>query len=146
MNGLCHSPMMILIDTNVFSEMVKPRPDDRVVDWMFKRRNETLLSTIVVSELSVGIRATRGAAKRALLHPWLDRLIARHADRIVTFDLAAAKRWGDLAGNMIIGDRRSGYADSLIAAQALALDVPIATRNIRDFEESGAILIDPWAT
>ena len=54
---------MIFVDTNVFSELVKPRAEDRVVAWLFERRHETLLSTLVVAELSVGIRTTRGPDK-----------------------------------------------------------------------------------
>lgn len=136
---------MILIDTNVFSELVKPRPEDRVVDWLFQHRRETLLSSIVIAELSVGIRTTRGAAKRALLLPWLERLIERHEGRIVVFDAETAKSWGELASRLILTGDRSGHFDSLLAAQALALGVPIATRNIRDFENSGVPLIDPWS-
>lgn len=86
------SNSMILIDTNVFSELTKPRPDNRVVDWLFARRNQTLLSTIVVAELTIGIRTTRGKTHRTMLASWLDRLIARHQDRIATFDLASAAK------------------------------------------------------
>ncbi|CAN5318922.1 type II toxin-antitoxin system VapC family toxin [soil metagenome] len=137
---------MILVDTNVFSELTKPRSDDHVVDWLFAHRNETLLSTIVVAELTVGIRNTRGADKRALLLPWLERLIARHAGRIVDFDLAAAQSWGAFAAKVLIADQRMGSRqfDTLLAAQALALDVPLATRNVRDFEDIGVRLINPW--
>ncbi|MBV9884784.1 MAG: PIN domain-containing protein [Sphingomonadaceae bacterium] len=136
---------MILIDTNVFSELVKPRPEACVVDWLFQHRRETLLSTIVIAELSVGIRTTRGQAKRALLFPWLNRLIERHEGRIAQFDVEAAKSWGELASSLILTGERSGHFDSMLAAQGLALGVPIATRNIRDFERSGVSLIDPWA-
>ena len=135
---------MILVDTNVFSELTKPRVEDRVVDWLFEHRNETLLSTIVVAELSIGIRTTPGASKRALLGGTLDRIVERHAGRMVPFDLPAARRWGEMGGQMIVSGGRSGLLDSMIAAQALVLDVPVATRNTRDFEDTGVTLIDPW--
>lgn len=137
---------MILVDTNVFSEITKPKPDNRVVDWLFAHRDETLLSTIVVAELSVGIRNTRGGSNRALLFPWLDRLIERHENRIVAFDLPSAQRWGEFAAKVLISEQRVGSRqfDTLLAAQALALDVPLATRNVRDFDGTEVRLIDPW--
>ena len=137
---------MILVDTNVFSELTKPVPDGHVVDWLWQHRNETLLSTIVVAELSVGIRNTPGAAKRAMLLPWLERLKQHHKDRIVAFDLATAERWGEFAAQVLIADQRVGSRqfDSLIAAQALTLDVPLAPRNVRDFDATDIRLINPW--
>jgi toxin FitB len=138
---------MILVDTNVFSELTKPQPHNHVVAWLFAHRDETLLSTIVVAELTVGIRCTNGASKRALLLPWLARLIELHEDRIVTFDLPSAQRWGEFASQVLISEQRVGSRqfDTLIAAQAMTLDVPLATRNGRDFEEIALKVIDPWA-
>ena len=109
---------MILVDTNVFSELVRPSPDNRVVDWLHEHRKETLQSTIVVAELAIGIRTTRGQRTRALLLPWLDRLIERHSDRVVTFDLASAKCWGEFGSKVLISDQRVGSRqfDTLIAA------------------------------
>jgi predicted nucleic acid-binding protein len=135
---------MIFVDTNVFSELTKPLADDKVVDWLFEHRLQTLLSTLVVAELSVGIRTTPGPAKRTMLRGWLERLIGRHQDRIIPFDLHAARRWGEMAGQVIVTGGRSGYVDSLLAAQALVLDVPVATRNVSNFADTGVALIDPW--
>ena len=139
---------MILADTNVFSELTKPRPDDRVVEWLFAHRNETLLSTVVVAELTVGVRTTPGSGYRRMLAGWLDRLIERHSGRIVSFDLPAAQRWGEFAAKVLISEQRIGSRqfDTLIAAQALTLDLPLATRNVRDFEGTDVRLIDPWRT
>lgn len=137
---------MILVDTNVFSELVKPAPDANVVDWLFNHRRETLLSSLVVAEIDAGVRTTSGAAKRKLLQAWLDRLIAEHAERIVDFDLRAARRWAGFQSAVLIADRRAGTRaiDTLLAAQALALDVPFATRNARNFEDTEVTIIDPW--
>jgi predicted nucleic acid-binding protein len=137
---------MILIDTNVFSEITKPRPDDRVVDWLFEHRNDTLLSTIVVAELSVGVRTTRGRAHRAMLMGWLKRLIERHEGRVIDFDLASAAKWGEFGSAVLIREDRVGARefDTLIAAQALHLGIPLATRNWRHFDGIGLEVIDPW--
>lgn len=137
---------MILIDTNVFSEVTKPRPDDRVVEWLFSRRDDTLLSTIVVAELTVGIRTTRGRTHRAMLLGWLERLIVRHKGRVVDFGLGAAAKWGEFGSAVLIREGRVGSRefDTLIAAQALHLGVPLATRNWRHFDGIGLEVIDPW--
>jgi predicted nucleic acid-binding protein len=137
---------MILVDTNVFSELVKPVPNANVVDWLFAHRDQTLLSTIVVAEIEFGVRTTRGADKRKMLSGWLERLIERHEGRIVEFDLPAARRWAAFSAGVLIADERAGsrHFDTLIAAQALVLDVPLATRNLRHFERTEVRIIDPW--
>ena len=139
---------MILVDTNVFSEITKARPDDMVVDWLFARRNDTLLSTIVVAELTIGIRTTPGARKRDMLMRWLDRLVARHEGRVVPFDLAHAAKWAEFGSKVLISEQRVGSRqfDTLIAAQAMTLDVPLATRNARDFEDIALTVVNPWET
>jgi predicted nucleic acid-binding protein len=137
---------MIFVDTNVFSELTKPVADDRVIEWLFEHRFQTLLSTLVVAELSLGIRTTPGPAKRKMLRGWIERLIERHEDRIVPFDLPASRRWGEMAGQIIVTGGRSGYVDSLLAAQALVLNVAVATRNVSNFRDTGVAVIDPWST
>mgnify|MGYP006331835989 CR=1 FL=1 len=138
---------MILVDTNVFSEVTKPLPNDRIVDWLFRHRNETLLSSIVVAELTIGIRTTSGARMRALLMPWLARLIERHNGRVVPFDLDHAAKWGEFGSKVLISEQRVGSRqfDTLIAAQAMTLGVPLATRNVRDFEDIDLVTVNPWA-
>jgi predicted nucleic acid-binding protein len=128
--------------------LVKPVPEARVVDWLFAHRGETLLSTLVVAEIDVGVRTTPGANKRRMLRGWLARLIEQHADRIVTFDLAAAHCWASFNAAVLIADERVGtrMIDTLLAAQALALGVPFATRNVRHFKDTEVRVIDPWAT
>lgn len=137
---------MIFVDTNVFSELTKPAAEDRVVDWLYAHRRETLLSTLVAAELRRGVRTTRGPDKRALLHRWLDRLIERHEGRIIPFDIEDANRWGEMAGGMIVSGGRSGRIDSMIAAQALRRGLPVATRNVGDFEQTGVEIVNPWGT
>jgi len=135
---------MILIDTGVFSELTKSRPDSRVVDWLFAHRHETLLSTIVIAELGAAIRTTRGAENRRLLTLWLGRLIARHEGRVLPFGTEAAKRWAEFVAELILTGRYSDHHDSQIAAQALVRGVPIATRESWSFEKLGSSLVDPW--
>lgn len=139
---------MILVDTNVFSELIKSKPDDAVVEWLFEHRKQTLLSSLVVAELDFGVRTTPGPDKRKMLRGWLERLIEQHEGRIVDFDLAAARRWAGMSAGVLIADLRAGSRpfDTLIAAQALVLDVSLATRNFRHFEATEVKIIDPWQT
>jgi predicted nucleic acid-binding protein len=93
----------------------------------------------------VGIGTTRGAAKRRMLERWLRRVIVNHEDgRIVSFEAEHALRWGEFASQMIVSGARAPFVDSLLCAQALALSVPVATRNLDDFRLPGVTLIDPW--
>jgi toxin FitB len=137
---------MILVDTNVFSELVKPVPDANVVNWLFRHRHETLLSAIVAAEIDIGVRTTSGPDKRKILAGWLDRLIEAHDKRIVDFDLSCARRWASFSAAVLIADMRAGSRafDTLIATQALELGVPLATRNVRHFEGIGLEIINPW--
>jgi predicted nucleic acid-binding protein len=138
--------LTILVDTNVFSELVKPVPDDRVVAWLFANRRETLLSSLVVAEIDFGIRTTPGPAKRKLLSAWLERLVETHKGRIVDFNLPAARKWAGFQSAVLIADIRAGTRtiDTLLAAQALALDVALVTRNAVHFEDTDVRVINPW--
>lgn len=137
---------MILIDTNVFSEIIRPIPDPKVVDWLYERRGKTLLSSLVAAGIDLGIRTTPGPAKRRMLERWFARLIEQHSGRIVNFDLAAARCWAGFNTAVLLADIRAGTRpmDLLLAAQALALDVPFATRNAIHFEDTEVRVIDPW--
>lgn len=137
---------MILIDTNVFSEIIRPVPDPNVVDWLFERRAKTLLSSLVAAEIDLGIRTTPGGAKRRMLEGWFVRLLEQHKGRIIDFDLAAARCWAGFNTKALLADIRAGTRpmDLLLAAQALALDVPFATRNVVHFKDTDVRVIDPW--
>ena len=137
---------MILVDTNVFSEIIRPVPDPTVVDWLYERRTETLLSSLVAAEIDLGIQTTSGAAKRRLLEAWFGRLLEKHEGRIVNFDLAAARCWAGFNTRALLADIRAGTRpmDLLMAGQALALDVPFATRNAVHFEDTDVRVINPW--
>jgi toxin FitB len=135
---------MILVDTNVWSEVTKPSRNPRVVDWLRAHDKHTMLSVIVAGEIEQGIAMTSGPEKRRVLTEWKRELLEDHADRIVEFDLQAALKWGELAAPFR-RDRRNGLVvDFMLAAQAITRDFAIATRNGRDFPIEGITVIDPW--
>ena len=135
---------MILADTNVWSELTRHPGDPRVIDWLHEHREQLMLSTIVIGEIRFGIGITRSQRKRQLLAAWLNRLIERHRERILPFDLPSSLRFGDVLAELQLTGRHAGYADAQLAAQALAHGHAIATRNVRHFEPAGVSLIDPW--
>lgn len=135
---------MILLDTNVLSELTRPRPSPRVVAWL--DANEPLLGvpTIVVAELRYGIaRMPAGRRKSSLLQFW--RMTCdRFRGRIFSFDERAAEVYGDVAARAERGGARLNVADGQIAAIALVQGMRVATRDVGDFEASGVPLVNPW--
>jgi toxin FitB len=136
---------MILVDTNVFSELQKTQPDKRVVAWLHAHKDETILSVIVIAEIRFGIQLTSGERKRSILIGWLERLIAEHAGtRTLIFDTASGLKYGDIMARLQLAGQHAGIHDGQIAAQALVHGHQIATRNAKDFRHDDVEVIDPW--
>lgn len=135
--------MSYLVDTNVLSELRRPKPDTKVVAWFEHRPPSTLyLSVLTVGEIRKGIEAMPASARRQTLLDWLEvDLPAFFAGRILSVDEAVAHRWGRLQAS---AGRPIPAIDSLIAATALHHGLTLVTRNTRDFAFPGLELIDPW--
>jgi predicted nucleic acid-binding protein len=135
---------MILVDTNVWSELTRPEPDAAVRAWELKYAPRLWLATVVIGELLSGAHLLpEGTRKEAFLEGY-EALISTHADRIVGFDLEAARKYGAVLAHQERTGRNPGTADTQIAAMALAKGMKLATRNVRHFEGLGLELIDPW--
>ncbi len=132
---------MILVDTNVWSENAKPNGVRKVVQWIETNRDDLWLSTIVIAEFQAGIENPAALHKRDRLQTWLTALETINSDRTLPFDSRAAHVLGKL---LLAKPQDKKMLDTLLAAQALSRDCPIATRNVRDFEWTGAKLINPW--
>ena len=134
---------MILLDTNVLSELTRPRPSPRVVAWL--DANEPLLAvpTIVLAELRYGIaRMPAGHRKSSLLRFW--RMTCdRFRGRIFSLD-ERAEVYGDVAAQAERGGTRLNVADGQVAAIALVQGMRVAARDVGDFEASGVPLVNPW--
>ena len=133
---------MFLIDTVTLSELRRRERDPRVVAWFERQRTTDLfLSVISIGEIERGIarqRATDPGFSDALA-AWLDRVLALYGERIVPFDLKTARRWGVLSAAL-----GNDSADLMIAATALEHGLIVVTRNVSDFEPTGAIVLDPF--
>lgn len=137
---------MIILDTNVISERLRPDPDEMVLRW-FKRtlRSEARLTIITVAELRGGAARLPQGRRRAELEQVVEDLVNdSFRDRIETFDLPASRAYAGVVEASRRAGRPTSMADAMIAAICLARAVPLATRNIKDFEETGVTLINPW--
>lgn len=132
---------MILVDTNVWSETSKPNGSRKVVRWIADNKNQLWLSTIVIAEIRAGIENPDAADKRNEIEDWLATIEKGQASRTLFFDRPAAYALGKL---LIWKPQDKKMLDALLAAQAIAHDCPIATRNVKDFEWTGVKLINPW--
>jgi predicted nucleic acid-binding protein len=137
---------MIIIDTNVISEMMKPSPTTSVLDWFNEQEALSLyLTTISIGEIGYGIRALPDGRRRRLLTEGFEALLAAAFEtRILDFDEAAAYRYGDVMCSRKEMGRPLSSLDRQIIAIALAHASAVATRNIRDFEDCGLTIINPF--
>ncbi len=138
--------MTYLLDTNVVSELRKigdGKADANVVAWVGREDSTAFfLSAITILELERGILGVqrRDSRQGARLRTWLDNHVRpEFAGRILSIDDAVATR----CAHLHIPDRRN-EVDALIAATALVHELTVVTRNVRDFEGTGAIIVDPW--
>ena len=132
---------MYLLDTNVVSELRRPRPHQGVVNWIQDLPAEQLhLSAVTVGEIQAGIEITReqDAAKAEELEAWLEQVLTTFS--VLGIDAAAFREWARLM------HRRSDtlVQDALIAAVAIANRLTVVTRNVRDFNQLGVPVLDPF--
>jgi toxin FitB len=137
---------MILLDTNVLSEAMNPRPEPVVVEWIDAQDPEELWTcTIVVAEVLSGLDLMPDGSRQKQLRERTEHMFATlFADRILNLDLAAARAYGRVLRIRNSMGRPVDEMDALIAATALAHGATLATRNIPDFERCGIPLVNPW--
>ena len=138
---------LVVLDTNVISEFMRPAPDAGVVAWVSRLPPAALCTTAVtVAEVRFGIARLSGGRRRILLTDTADEVFSAFADRVLPFDASAAGYYADI---VVERDRAgaplSGF-DAQIAAICKARFASLATRNTSDFSRLGLHLIDPWTT
>ena len=138
---------MILVDTNVVSEIMAVVPSNAVIEWINHQDTAALyLSTISIAEISYGLRVLPDGKRRCQLQERFENFVeVAFKHRILSFDEAAARTYGDVMGYRKEIGRPLGIPDGQIAAIARTNNCVVATRNIRDFEECGLDLINPFA-
>lgn len=136
---------MIVLDTNVVSEAMKPEPHAAVRAWLNEQAAETLyLSSVTLAELLFGIRALPAGKRRNMLGKALDGLLDLFPDRVLPFDTEAARHYAELAVTARSGGRGFPTPDGYIAAIAAAKGFIVATRDTSPFEAAGLKVINPW--
>jgi hypothetical protein len=131
---------MYLLDTNVVSELRKPRPHGAVVAWLQGVDDASLhLSAVTVGEIQAGIEMTRGQdeSKAAALEAWLELAAASY--NVLPMDAATFRIWARLMHR-----RTAAYEDAMIAATARAHHLTVVTRNVADFSPFGVPVLNPF--
>jgi predicted nucleic acid-binding protein len=127
-----------LLDTNILSELMRPRPEAKVTGWIAAQNIETLfLSVVSIGELETGFTTMLDAQRRARLEASLERHMALlFPGRVLPVTQAIATRWGRLSGLRQTAGRPLGVPDRIIFATALEHDLTVVTRNTKDFRSS----------
>jgi toxin FitB len=136
---------MIILDTNLISEVMKPSANADVVGWLNEQAIETLyLSSVTVAELLFGIGNLPTGKRKHVLNTALEQLLALFNSRILTFDEAAARSYAQVALRARAAGKGISVADGYIAAMAAANSFIVATRDTAPFYAAGVEVINPW--
>jgi toxin FitB len=136
---------MIILDTNVVSEAMKPEAHQAVRAWLNHQVNETLyLSSVTLAELLFGIRSLPVGKRQDLLAQTLDGLMRLFRDRVLPFDMDAAACYADLAVTAKNSGRGFPTPDGYIAAIAASRGFMVASRDTAPFAAVGVKVINPW--
>lgn len=137
---------MIILDTSVLSEFMRPQPADAVVDWLNRQDAETVwIASIVVLEIRFGLELLDNSERRLRLEQAFETVVSRDlGGRVLPFDSAAADRTARLAALARRQGRSIELRDAMIAGTAARHGALLATRNVRHFVECGIELVDPW--
>ena len=137
---------MILLDTNVVSEPLRPEPNTAVIAWIDAQPLETLfLSVITVAELRAGLALLPAGKRRSGLQQNLEkRVLPLFAGRVLPFDMACTQAYAELMAKCRGAGLAIATADGYIAAIATASGFAVATRDTGPFEAAGTDVINPW--
>lgn len=134
--------MKFLVDANVLSEATKPNPNPKVVGWLAAHETQLAINPIVLGELRFGILLLPKGKRRSELLAWLESGI-RYL-QMLDFDATTSENWAQLLADLRKQGRAMPVKDSLIAATARQFQLPIATRNAKDFAFAGVKVVNPF--
>lgn len=137
---------MVILDTNVVSEMMLDSPHPTVLAWMDSRpARELFVTAVTEAEVRTGVAILPDGARRRDLAAAAERTVDRlFAGRVLPFDSAAARSYAAIASGRRAAGRPISQADCQIAAIARSRGMAVATRNVQDFSGTGIAVIDPW--
>lgn len=136
---------LLVLDTNVISELMRQRPDPHVLNWLDAQPATSLFTTsITEAEVRTGVAMLPGGRRRTGLAAAADRLFDLFGDRVLPFDSPAARAYAILVARRRAAGRPVAQADGQIAAIARSRNATVVTRNVEHFEDSAIDVIDPW--
>ncbi len=137
---------MIILDTNVLSELMKRDPSESVLRWLDSMHAAEICTTsITAAELWFGVRRLPSGRRKALLAAGIDDMLYQDLQgRIEPFDMVAAGHYADIVCDQVRSGRAISAADAQIAAICTARRARLATRNVKDFVGLGVEIINPW--
>ena len=140
--------MSYLLDTNIMSEWVTPRPEPKVVNWLADiDEDRVFLSVVTLAALRHGVERLPSSRRRTRLDEWLRHdLPARFEGRVLTMDERIAAAWGVIVARREAKGRPIGVMDAWIAAAAETHELTLVTRNAADFRDAVSEVLDPWAS
>lgn len=137
---------MIVVDTNVISEVMRPQPSPAVLDWLNAQDSNLLfITTVTLAEIRYGLRVLPDGLRRQQLKTRFEQFIAQaFEERVLDFTAPAAHAYAEIMGHRNETGRAMSLPDGQIAGIALAHGFAVATRNIKDFEDCGIKPINPF--
>ena len=136
---------MIVLDTDVVAELMRPSRDPAVVTWLGQQTRGSLVTTaITVAEIRFGLARLPDGRRATELRQLADEVLGAFPGQVLPFDTAAAALYDDIAAARERGGRPVDALDAQIAAICRAHSASLATRNTRDFVGTGVELVDPW--
>lgn len=134
-----------LLDTNVVSETAKQRPHPSVVEFITTQA-DLWLPVVVIHELAYGIMILDEGRRRETMNAWLSQVVGDFSGRILPVDRQAAEFAASMRAQVHRDGGRLKVPDALIAGTAMANDMTVVTRNVRDFEGLDVEIVNPWET
>ena len=138
--------MAWLLDTCIVSELTRLVPNPAVVQWLNRHHGQSMLGAVTVGEIQFGIERSPLGSSRNRLQLWFDQLCRDFEGKILPTDEAAWRTWSRLRASCRAIGRPQSDLDLLIAATAVTHQLSLATRNTRHFEDTGLVLVNPWAS
>jgi predicted nucleic acid-binding protein len=135
-----------LVDTNIYSEPVKPKPkpEPKVVEWLRKHERELYISTVTIGEIRRGIERLPEGKRKAQLRLWLQSICDCMKGRVLSFNISTAHVWGQLKAKWDKAGINVPSLDSQIAATAHRHGLTVVTRNTSDFNKTGVKILNPF--
>ncbi len=135
---------MIVVDTNVWSETLRPDPHPAVLSWLTARAADVHMAVTTVHELKFGIELLPTGRRRAALETRIEQVLTDLRPRVLAYDDRAARVHALLRAQARRAGRQLSAEDGQIAAITQVADAALATRNTPDFADLGIRLVDPW--